>query len=92
MSNNEFGWNTGPASIEEMVMKIVGDHLGVPGSTLNLEMNIIDDLGADAFDQLELIMTVEELFEIKIPDEELPKIHRIGDIVTAIKGARSTDS
>lgn len=77
-------------SIEETVMKVVGDHLGIAGSTLSLEMYLTEDLGADSLDRLELIMTVEELFKIVIPEKALPNIQRINDIVTVIKNTVPT--
>lgn len=76
-------------SIEEMVLRIVGDHLGIPGPALSLDSHITQDLGADSLDRLELIMTVEELFAIKIPEENIVCIERIDDIVSAIKKTQS---
>jgi len=73
-----------------MVMKIVGDHLGIPGSTLNPKMDLTDDLGADSLDKLELMMTLEELFKIKISDKDLSKIQRISNMIEAIKHAKET--
>ena len=72
-------------STEETVLRIVGDHLGIPGPTLSLDSHIMHDLGADSLDRLELIMTIEELFGIKIAEKDIAGIERIGDIVAAIK-------
>lgn len=75
----------GALTLEDLVLKIVGDHLGIPAATLSLDTHIMNDLGADSLDRLELLMTVEELFEIKIAQEDVSGIERIGDIVEAIK-------
>jgi acyl carrier protein len=72
-------------SIEDIAKRIVGDHFGIPGAILTLETHIANDLGADEIDRLELIMTVEELFEIRIPEVKLPTIVQIRDIVNVLK-------
>lgn len=71
-------------TLEEDVMKAVGDHLGIPQFRLSLQTDLMDDLGADLLDIRELIITIEELFEMKIPDKDLSYIKRIEDIVKAI--------
>ena len=70
--------------IEEMVLEIIGDHFGLPVPSLSFETHIMDDCGADWFDQRELIMTVEEFFGINIPESEVNLVEKIGDIVKAI--------
>ena len=77
------GDKASPEEIEEMVLEIIGDHFGLPAPSLGNDTNIMDDCGADTFDQMELIMTVEELFGIKISDK-IENIHCIRDIVSAI--------
>lgn len=69
--------------VEEMVLEIIGDHFGLPSPSLSMETQIMEDCGADSFDQMELLMTLEELFGIKISCE-VSKIHNIRDIVNAI--------
>jgi len=81
--------NSSLGSTEEAILRIVGDHLGIPGPTLSLDARIIEDLGADSLDLLELIMTIEELFEIRIPEEHIAGICRLGDIVAAIESVSS---
>lgn len=71
--------------IERMVMKIVGDHLGIPGAALSLQTHIVSELGADSLDRVELITTVEEYFEIEIPKERISEIETIEDIVENVK-------
>jgi len=68
----------------QTVLRIVGDHLGIPGAALSPDSHIASDLGADSLDRLELLMTVEESFRIKIPADEIPGIERIRDIADAI--------
>ena len=72
------------SDVEEMVLEIIGDHFGLPSPSLSLDTHIMNDCGADWFDQLELIMTVEELFGIKIPEESTSQVERIQDIFNAI--------
>ena len=71
----------------EMVLEIVGDHLGRPSPTLSLGNDIAADLGADSFDKMELIMTIEELFSIQICRDVTKAIQTIGDVVDAIARA-----
>ena len=70
--------------IEERVMEIVGDHLGIPILRLNAQIDIRKDLGADELDLRELIITIEESFHIKISNKKMPDIKTIKDIVDKI--------
>lgn len=74
-------------SVKEEVLRIIGDHLGIPGATLRLEAHLAYDLGADSLDRVELIMTIEERFRIKIPEEDIGGIDRITDIVAYVEKA-----
>ena len=78
--------------IEDLVLEIVGDHMGIPTPTLSTSNHIISDLGADSLDRMELIMTVEELFGIKIPDDDIVKIERISDIIMSIVSTNLSSS
>ena len=69
----------------EKVKERVSDILGVEAEDVNMESNFIDDLGADSLDIVELIMALEEEFDIEIPDEEAEKIQTVGDVVDYIK-------
>lgn len=73
------------ASTSDLVLSIVGDHLGIPGPTLSLGDHIMGDLGADSLDRLELFMTVEELFGVKIPSSKIGSVNTIGDLVNVIE-------
>ena len=71
--------------IFEKVKKIIVDQLGVAESSIELTSSFIDDLGADSLDTVELIMAIEEEFDIEIPDEEAEKVVTVQDVVDYIK-------
>jgi acyl carrier protein len=71
--------------IFEKVREIVVDQLGVEEDDVTMEASFIDDLGADSLDIVELIMALEEEFDLEIPDEEAEKISTVGDVVEYIK-------
>ncbi|MEZ5539450.1 MAG: acyl carrier protein [Pseudomonadales bacterium] len=62
------------SSIEERVKKIVAEQLGVKEEDVKNEASFVEDLGADSLDTVELVMALEEEFDIEIPDEEAEKI------------------
>ena len=59
--------------------------LGVAETAVNMEASFIDDLGADSLDIVELIMALEEAFDIEIPDADAEKVVTVGDVVEYIK-------
>jgi acyl carrier protein len=69
------------ASIEERVQKIVAEQLGVEEEQVTMEASFMDDLGADSLDTVELVMALEEDFEIEISDEDAEKIQKVKDAV-----------
>lgn len=69
----------------EKVKEIVVEQLGVEEDEVTLEASFIDDLGADSLDIVELIMALEEEFDLEIPDSEAEKISTVGDVVDYIK-------
>ncbi|HHU49561.1 MAG: acyl carrier protein [Caldicoprobacterales bacterium] len=69
----------------EKVRDIVAEQLGVEPSEITPESSFVDDLGADSLDIVELIMALEEEFNMEIPDEEAEKISKVGDVVEYIK-------
>jgi len=71
--------------IFEKVREIVVDQLGVEEDDVTMEASFIDDLGADSLDIVELIMALEEEFDLEIPDEEAERIVTVGDVVEYIK-------
>ena len=72
-------------SVEEKVVEIIVDQLGVDEKQVNPEASFIDDLGADSLDTVELVMALEEEFDIEIPDEDAEKIATVQNAVDYIK-------
>ncbi|MFD1705850.1 acyl carrier protein [Siminovitchia sediminis] len=73
------------ADIQERVTKIIVDRLGVEESKVQLESSFKDDLGADSLDVVELVMELEDEFDMEISDEDAEKIATVGDAVNYIK-------
>ena len=71
-------------SVEEKVKEIIVDQLGVDEKQVIAEASFIDDLGADSLDTVELVMALEEEFDIEIPDEEAEKIATVKDATSYI--------
>ena len=71
----------------EKLKKIIVEVLNVDASEISLETTFIDDLGADSLDVFQIIMGLEEEFDIEIPNEEAEKIVTVGDAVEQIKNA-----
>ena len=71
--------------IFEKVKKIIVEQLGVAETSVTMEVSFIDDLGADSLDIVELIMALEEEFDMEIPDEDAEKIVSVSDVVDYIK-------
>jgi len=69
----------------EKVQEKVAEQLGVEADEITMESSFIDDLGADSLDIVELLMALEEEFDIEIPDEEAEKLSTVGDVVEYIK-------
>ena len=67
------------------VKDIVVENLNVPETAVTMEASFIDDLGADSLDVVELIMSLEEGFDIEIPDSDAEKVVTVGDLVDYIK-------
>ena len=71
--------------IFEKVKGIIVEQLGVVDSAVTMEASFIDDLGADSLDIVELVMALEEEFNIEIPDTDAEKVVSVGDVVDYIK-------
>ena len=80
------------ASIEERVIAIVADQLGVEQEKITRDSNFVNDLGADSLDTVELVMELEEEFEISIPDDAADKIQTVGEAITHIENASNEAS
>lgn len=69
----------------EKLKDLVADQLGVEADEVTAESNIQDDLGADSLDVVDLITTIEDEFDLSIPDEAVEEIKTVGDIVNYIE-------
>lgn len=69
----------------DKVCAILAEQLDVNAEDLTPETSIIDDLGADSLDIVDLVMTLEDEFDLEVPDEDIENIHTIGDLVTYIE-------
>ena len=69
----------------EKLQSVVADQLDVEPEKVKLEANIAEDLGADSLDIVDLVMAIEEEFDMEIPDDAVEKIKTVGDIVNYIE-------
>ena len=69
---------------EQKVKDILAKQLGVDVNKINEQTNIATDLGADSLDLVEILMSLEEEFSVSIPDEAIPNIKTVGDLVAFI--------
>lgn len=72
-------------AIEEKIKSIIAEQLGVKPEEVNPQASFIDDLGADSLDTVELIMALEEEFNVEIPDEDAEKMTTVGDAIKYIE-------
>ena len=73
------------ASVEERVIEIVAEQLGVSKDQIARETSFVNDLGADSLDTVELVMELEEEFDINIPDDAAEKIQTVGQAIEHIE-------
>lgn len=71
----------------EKVRDIIAEELGIETDTIKLDSDLTDDLGADSLDAIELIMAVEEAFDVEIADSDATSIKLVSDIVTYLENA-----
>ena len=71
-------------SVEDRVKKIVCDQLGKDVEEIQVDSSFVDDLGADSLDTVELVMALEEEFDLEIADEDAEKISTVNEAVTYI--------
>lgn len=74
------------ADIAEKVQKIIIEQLGVDPANVKPDASFVEDLGADSLDLTELIMAMEEEFDIEIADEDAQKIQKVQDAIAYIEG------
>jgi len=77
------------ASVQERVIDIVAEQLGVDKEKITAETSFVNDLGADSLDTVELVMELEEEFDITIPDDAAEKIQTVGQAVQYIENSQS---
>jgi len=71
--------------IQQKVVDIVAEHMGVDKAEISRDTHFINDLNADSLDTVELVMEFEDEFETSIPDEETEKIQTVGQVIDYIK-------
>ena len=72
----------------EKVKTILSAQFDVEEDTITAETKIADDLGADSLDVVDLLMSIEDEFEIEVPDDEIENIKTVGELVAYIEGSR----
>ena len=73
-------------AVVDKVRNLLSEQLGVDRSEMKPSAKILDDLGADSLDVVELVMALEEAFDIEIPDDEAERMNTIGDVETYVAG------
>ncbi len=69
-------------AVQDKIKNIIVDQLGVTPEKVKLEAKFIEDLGADSLDIVELVMAMEEEFDLEIPDEDAEKLKTVNDVQT----------
>ena len=72
------------SDIAEQVTKLISEHLNVDESKIKPESHFTNDLGADEYDGIELVMAYEEKFNIEIPDKEAEELHTVQDAINIV--------
>ena len=73
------------SATEDRIKAIIAEQLGVKPEEVTPQASFIDDLGADSLDTVELIMALEEEFNVEIPDEDAEKMSTVGDAVKYVE-------
>ncbi|MCG8402219.1 MAG: acyl carrier protein [Firmicutes bacterium] len=73
------------SALYDKIKEIIVEQLGVDPEEVNPEASFVDDLGADSLDIVELVMALEEEFDLQIPDEDAEKIRKVGEAVKYIQ-------
>jgi acyl carrier protein len=76
------------ASLEDRLKGIIVDQLGVEAEKVTANASFISDLGADSLDIVELVMAMEEEFDLEIPDEDAEKIKTVGDALNYLNSKK----
>ena len=78
-------------SIESKVISVIANQLSLRDDDIKVSSRFVDDLGADSLDIVELIMEMEEEFDIEIPDEEVEKMMTVGDVTKFVTALVTAD-
>jgi acyl carrier protein len=76
---------TDAAEIEVKVIEIVSKQLGVAKEKITRQSSFVNDLGADSLDTVELVMEIEDAFDLSIPDDSAEKIQTVGDAIKYVE-------
>lgn len=71
--------------IQQKVVDLIVDQLGVDADSVTPDAHFIDDLGADSLDTVELVMAFEEEFDMEVPDEDAEKLETVSDVTDYLK-------
>lgn len=74
--------------MEKKIISLIAEKLNKKEENIKLESRLVEDLGADSLDVVELIMSFEDEFNISLPDEDVAKLKTIGDIISYIKNLK----
>lgn len=77
-------------SVEERVIEIVASQLGVDKEKVTRDSSFVNDLGADSLDMVELVMELEEEFDIDIPEDSADKIETVGQAISFLEEAKNS--
>jgi acyl carrier protein len=69
----------------DKIIEIIAKQLGIGEETINDKTNIMDDLGADSLDIVEMLMAIEENFGVTVPDDVIPGLKTVGDILEYVE-------
>jgi acyl carrier protein len=72
-------------SVEKKILHTIAEQLGINEDEIDKDASLIDDMGADSLDIVELVMAMEEEFEMEIPDEDAEKISTVQDIIDYVQ-------
>jgi acyl carrier protein len=89
LDGSKRGGGSTVASVQERVIDIVAEQLGVNKDQVTRETSFVNDLGADSLDTVELVMELEEEFDINIPDDAAEKIQTVGQAIDFIEQAQT---
>jgi acyl carrier protein len=75
----------GPVSVEEVVVRTVAEILGLPKEQVDRRSRLVEDLGADSLDIIEMVMELEEEYDLTIPETDLKRLQTVDDVITYLQ-------